>query len=141
MKNYFNSNLSEAGMIEVFEKYKKIVENEFFPTRGFGKVRLSTARKAISDFKKISTSNTDISDIMLFYVENGVEFTNEYGDIDEAFYMSIESMYQTALKFICKANLLDDFYERCQAIVNNTANIGWGFHDGLSDTFYTYFQD
>lgn len=34
---------------EILEKYKAIVQNEFFPPSGFGKLRLSIAKKAISD--------------------------------------------------------------------------------------------
>ena len=140
VKDYYSSNLSTDGMTEVLEKYKKIVQNEFFPTRGFGKLRLSVARKAVNDFKKISNSSHDIAVIMLHYVENGVEFTNEYGDIDEQFYSSIESMYETALKHITKFNLEDEFYTRCKEVVSDTSGIGWGFHDCLGDLFCRYIE-
>lgn len=127
-------------MAEVLEKYKKIIKNEFFPARGFGKVRLSIARKAVNDFKKITNSKTELADIMLFYVENGVEYTNDYGDIDEAFYSSMESVYESALSHISKSNLEDEFYECCDCVVSATSGIGWGFHDGLCDIFYTYLE-
>jgi hypothetical protein len=38
------------------------------------------ARKAVNDFKKVATSKQQVADIMLFYVEQGSRFTNEYGD-------------------------------------------------------------
>ena len=141
VKDYYSANLSTDGMIEILEKYKKIVQNEFFPLRGFGKLKLSVARKAVNDFKKISNSNYHVADIMLHYVENGVNFTNEYGDIDEKFYSSIESMYETALKHISSSNLSNDFYSRCQEIVRDTDGIGWGFHDSLEELFYTYIEN
>ncbi len=100
VKDYYQSTLSVQGQVEVLEKYKKIIKNEFFPSRGFGKARLSIARKAVNDFKKLSTSTKDIADIMVFYVEQGVGFTNQYGDIDEPFYSSVESMYVTALRLV-----------------------------------------
>jgi hypothetical protein len=37
---------------------------------------------------------------MLFYVEMGVRYTNQYGDINESFYTSMESMYENATKHI-----------------------------------------
>lgn len=140
VKDYYALTLSKDGMADVLEKYKKIVQNEFFPSRGFGKLRLSVARKAVNDFKKMSTSNVDIADIMLFYVESGVEFTNAYGDINESFYSSIESMYEAALKHICKSELVEDFYTHCEEVVNDTSGIGWGFHDTLADLFGTYME-
>jgi hypothetical protein len=141
VKNYYSSMLSVAGSLEVLDKYKKRVESEFFPSRGFGKLRLSVARKAVNDFKKISKSDYDIADIMLFYVENGVEFTNKYGDIDDSFYSSMESMYESVLKYIVKVKLCDEFLERCEKIVDDTSGIGWGFHDTLGDLFGHYFKD
>ena len=33
-------------------------------------------------------------ELMLTYVENGVKFTNEYGDIDEKFYDKIGEMLE-----------------------------------------------
>jgi hypothetical protein len=76
---------------------------------------------------------------MVFYVEIGVKYTDYYGDIDEAFYTSMESMYQRAVKFIIGESLGGEFQERCRKIVENTVNMGWGFHDGLADTYYEYF--
>jgi len=37
---------------------------------------------------------------MLCYVEYGKEFTNMYGDIDEVFYYSIESMFSDSIWLI-----------------------------------------
>ncbi len=78
----------------------------------------------IRELKKTTKSQTDIADIIIFYVENGVEFTCDYGDIDERFYNSMESMFESALKFIKKYNLGKDFNTRCKKIVNDTDGIG-----------------
>ena len=42
---------------------------------------------------------------MIQYVENGVKFTNAFGDIDEPFYYSMESMFEKALEYIVENNL------------------------------------
>ena len=74
---------------------------------------------------------------MLFYVEQGVLFTNEYGDIDEPFYNSMESMFESALALIAQHDLHDDYGARCQHIVS-TAPEGWGFAEGLSALYHQY---
>ena len=66
------------------------------------------------------------------YVEMGVRYTNEYGDIDDPFYSSLESMYGRLLKHLTKHGLKDQFQKRVQAIVMDTEDIGWGFNDNLS---------
>lgn len=77
---------------------------------------------------------------MVFYVENGVNYTDYYGDINEQFYLSMESMYERAVKFIIDNNLEVTFKERCLKIVNDTTGMGWGFHDQLCETYYSYIE-
>ena len=138
VKDYYDNKYSEDSDA-VFQKFKIAIRNEFFPTRGNPKKRLSVARKVISDFKKVCKNPTEIADLMIFYVETGVKFTNTYGDIDEAFYNSMESMFETALKFMQKNNILDNFKDRAEEIVEKTVDIGWGFHDSLVDLVGEYY--
>ena len=73
---------------------------------------------------------------MLHYVEQGVEFTNTYGDIDERFYISMETMYEKVIT-ICneEEEFIHIFEERLREIVTAKDGIGWGFHDQLSGLF------
>src|SRR4030042_1211188 len=122
------------------EKYKAIIYESFYPKRGF-KLRLSKARKAISDFKKLSPSPAHVADAMVYFVEYGVLFTNDFGDIDESFYNSMEGMFENACVFIRKNNLENLFKERCKKLMEDSSDIGWGFHDFLSDAYYEFFED
>lgn len=135
VKEFYQLKLNPEGEAAVVAKYKKIIENEFFPSRGFGEAKLSVARKAVNDYKKVCKNPVNLGDVMVFYVEQGVKFTNAYGDINEAFYMSMESMFGSAVEWIFKHNLQDIFQQRCQKIVTDTRYIGWGFHDTLSEIY------
>lgn len=73
------------------EAYRRRVMEPFYPKRGFGKLNLSQARKAIRDYRKASGDLAGTIELMLTYVETGTRFTNEFGDIDEPFYNSLES--------------------------------------------------
>jgi hypothetical protein len=77
---------------------RKKIENEFFPDRGNGKLRLAEAKKAISTFKKITNDEKRTVDLMLYYVEQGVDLTNTYGDISESFYGSLVKMFEQVCK-------------------------------------------
>lgn len=135
VKEYYQIKLYPQSEEQVITQYKKVIENEFFPSRGFGKARLSVAKKAISEYKKVSQTPLGLIDMMLFYVEQGIKFTTEYGDIDENFYISMESMYEKALESINKYGFRDTFQKRCQKIVKDTSGMGWGFHDTLCDIY------
>jgi len=134
VKQYYTMKLDTQGAQQVLETYKNIITHEFFPNRGFGKARLSVAKKAISDFKKLSDSPLNNADIMLHYVENGVQFTEFYGDIDENFYTSMENMFDDAVKYILKYKLLESYEDRCKDIIYRATD-GWGFQDTLKEIY------
>jgi len=133
VRDYYHTRLAPEDEAVVIRKYKAVIKNEFLPSRGFGQARLSVAKKAISEYRKVSRSKASLVDLMFYYVEMGVEFTNLYGDIDAAFYEGMGNMYERAVKLVV-ANELEESYEtRCRTIVEETSGIGWGFHDRLRD--------
>lgn len=138
VKDYYIAQELDNSSSPIFLKHKEIIEKEFFPERGDGKARLSVAKKAISEFNKLSNNNALIADLMIFYVEVGVRYTNEYGSINEKFYFSMENMYEQALKFIVSKKITKIFQARCLEIVAETVHIGWGFHDQLSALYESY---
>ena len=114
---------------------KKKIHTAFFGSR----LSLKNARTVISDYKKISKNKENIAELMLYYVECGVEFTNMYGDIDEAFYYSIASMFSD---FVSSLNELDSdaYYERnadrIKEMCLSTDCVGWGFHEEMMRLYY-----
>jgi len=123
---------------DILEKYKQKVRHEFYPSNGgFGKMRLKEAKKAISDFKKMCADKVMGIEIMLYYVENCIEFTNDYGDISETFYNSAASVYAQVVKEINVAGQAthEKYADRLKACVDDTSGIGWGFHDELYDLY------
>ena len=119
----------------ILEKYRGKIVEQFFPSRGFGKLKLGEARKAIREYQKATGSVPGTAELLMTYVENGAEFTSEYGDIDERFYNSVESALEDL------ANLLQgegqelyfQFSERLDAVETLTSGIGWGFHDFIAE--------
>jgi hypothetical protein len=140
VKDYYQIQLDPQDEKQVAAKYKKIIEDQFFPARGYGRAKLSVAKKAIADYKKVNKTIVDIIDIMLFYVEQGVRFTDAYGDIDEPFYISMEDTYEKAVNEIIKHRQKDTFQKRCYKIVLDTSEMGWGFHDTLSEIYEDAFR-
>ena len=138
VKQYYQMELSEDTQ-ELVNQYKHKIRLAYFPTRGFSEPKASAMRKLSSEFKKVAVFDYDVIDVFLYRVENGVEFSNAYGGIDEPFYASHESTYLEALKLIAKNNLHKEFKDRCQQILWNARDTGWGFYDVLSDAYQEYF--
>jgi len=132
---YFNPNEQE-----LLNSYKKKVLEAFFPKRG-DQFHLKLGKQAISDYKKLKPTTASLIDLMTYYVECGVELTMQYGDINESYYSSLESVYQDIMNLISKNNLFEKFRDRSFEIVERTKNIGWGFHDFLGDAYYQTFEE
>lgn len=98
-------------------------------------IRLRDAKKAIADFRKISNKPEHIIELMTFYVETGIEVENEFGDLYEAFYASMESVFENTVKMLNACpNLIPAFKNRLSRIVETSAK-GWGHKDSLTDIF------
>ena len=139
VKNYLGTRFKgEEAIIELFETAKKQINDEFFPERGFGKMRLSEAKNAISKFKKLSNDDLKTLDLMLYYVEVGTKFTNTYGDIDIKFYKSMVSMYSNVVDAVSQdEKIFDIFADRLYAVVEVSEGTGWGYHEALDDLYYS----
>ncbi|OOM78311.1 hypothetical protein CLPUN_19200 [Clostridium puniceum] len=110
----------------------------FFPKNINAPFKISNAKKAISEFKKLCSDEKLILDVMLYFVEMGIEFTCAYGDINEGFYESVEGMYEAAVSDInkCKDSEIFNIYkDRIKAVIDCTKGIGWGFHEELKEIY------
>ena len=138
VQNFLSSKFLGDEVIEVlFNQARKKIENEFFPDRGHGKLRLAEAKKEIAAFKKVTNDEKRTVDLMLFYVEQGVEFTSAYGDISEGFYSSMVKMFdQVAIGCDRDEDLYKMFSKRLYNVVSNAPE-GWGFQEALWDSYYT----
>jgi len=125
---------AEEGGGAALESYRKEIVEQFFPARGFGKLKLGEARKAIRDYRKATGNVAGTAELLMCYVENGVKFTNEYGDIDERFYSSVESaLDELAALLRSEAGLYPQFAERLAIVEQMSDCVGWGFHDFIAD--------
>ena len=131
----------------VMEEYREIIKNEFFPKKGYGELRYSVAEKAISDYSEASGDFAGKMELMLTYVENGVKYTKEYGDIDEEFYDKIYEMleqFRALLKTPEGKPLYTGFKQRLLKVRDDSEEIAWGFGDAvdiLVDDIEEFFEE
>lgn len=115
---------------EAHDKIEKVFHGN--PMR----MKISAAKKPLSEFKKFSKNPELVMDLELYYVECGVWFTNEYGDMYDSYYDSFISVFD---KFVNNINSYDnyDFFlklkERIIKLVADTQNIGYGFPDDMEE--------
>ncbi len=71
---------------------------------------------------------------MVHYLEQGTQFTVDYGDIDPQFYAGLESMFSSILNALAResANIQERFVPRLEDVVNAARHMGWGYYDCIS---------
>ena len=140
VKEYITVKYGNQDTIEqIFEAYKNKIKDVFFPKSMRAQFKIGEAKIIVNYFKKLCSDEKLVIDLMLYYVEMGVEFTNTYGDINESFYNSVEAMYQSVVDSINKhknSEIFNLLRKRLKAIVDDTSEIGWGFHDNLSSMYF-----
>lgn len=141
VREFYTPRIEPTKVAKIAEKYKKVLEEQFCPhsdKSDFPELDYRVARKAIADFKKVNPDPLAVIDLQLTYVEYGVKCTLEYGDIDERFYDSMESMFRKTLKDMEEHGVIDQFEKRCLAIQRKVRDCGWGFGDAITDLCEEY---
>ena len=143
-KIFLSSRMGIGDQESLIEPYKRAIRREFYPDRGFPRLNLAAARKALNDFKRFNSRLETVVELLVYYVEQGVSCTLEYGDIHEQFYRSLESAFVEAIALIRESGtsqLIEKFRPRVRDIVSDTVNIGWGFHAYLKEVFYNEYPE
>ena len=125
---------------EVLEAYRKRIVEQFFSKRadGIGPLKLAVARKAIRDYRKATGNLSGTAELLMTYVENGAEFTHDYGGIDGRFCNSLESaLVELAGLLRGEAQeIYPQFSERLARVEQMSEGIGWGFGDFVADVVW-----
>jgi hypothetical protein len=128
--------LAEGVADAILDKYRKRIVEQFLPKRGDGKLDLRSARRTIRDYRKATSDLAGTVDLMLTYVESGTEFTNQFGDINESFYNSLESVLDEMVSLLRTpegAVLYPRFQDRMSRLAMRASGIGWGYGDHVAE--------
>lgn len=140
-KNYVINKINPEYENNLLVEYKNIIENEFAFQHDDFSLDFKTIKNSIKQYQSISCNPKNVIELILFYVECGINFTQDYGDIGEKFYDDISNAYHDALKCIFKHNLSSEFKNTCLKLQVKANGIGYGFSDYMSDLFYGYYID
>ena len=118
------------------ESYRaKVVEQFFSEKGGPGELRLGEARKAIRTYRKATGDLAGTVELLMTCVESGATLTHHYGDIDERFYRSVESVLNELAALLRgeARSMYPGFSDRLARVDRMAAGIGWGFCDAVAD--------
>ena len=116
--------------------YKRRIKAAINPSRWDAPIKYREARRAISDYNKARGQLDETLELMFYYVKCGNDVTLEFGDMDEAFYDSMGSMFGSLVKKITAQSdpeLMASWLDRLDKEHQRVSDTGWGYGDELKD--------
>jgi len=106
------------------------ISNEYYPQKTSGKprrpkMRRSVAQKYIKHFILLGVDPFLIGDVMLYSIEIAQTFSAERLVKPEAFFKSMLSSFEQAIKFMIANGILDEFKSRIISIIDETKQQNW----------------
>lgn len=138
-RSFIHSRYSVGG--QPLEPYRRLISESLYPDVYKNKpIRLSIGKKAISDYFRATNDKAGQLELMVHYLETGNRFTVEFGNVDEQFYSSLESMFERILAALRKQSteVQEKYFSRLEDVVSSAKNIGWGYYDYISDILNEY---
>ena len=133
-KSFIHARYTVGG--KSLEPYRSIISESLYPDVYKNKpIRLSAGRKAISEYFKATKDKAGQLELMVHYLETGNQFTVDFGDIDEKFYSSLESMFEKIVTALSKqpTGAQEKYRSRLADVVDSARNIGWGYYDTIHE--------
>ena len=124
---------------ELLERSRKqVIRAIYADTKGIPHMpRFGESRKVIRMYQKATGDVAGTLDLMLLHVERGTQFTNDFGDIDEPFYIALETMLGNLVDLLIESPdakaLYAQFSNRIHRLERNANDIGWGYGDAVSE--------
>ncbi|MCK5133125.1 MAG: hypothetical protein KAR40_13345 [Candidatus Sabulitectum sp.] len=129
---------------DLLEPYKKTIDEcMYLDLCSKETIQISKAEKTISNYTKAAGDILGEVELMVYFVECGNNFTIGFGDIDEEFYNSLNEMYRRAINKVLSLpeNQQKEFQDRLKEIMISSSDIGWCYHDTLSNDYYDAFSE
>jgi hypothetical protein len=130
-QRFLESKLGDAS--KQLTIYRQLVSNCLFPDplSKNSEVRISEAKRAISQYQRATQDSAGTVDLMFVFVEAGTAFANDLGYGDDGFFNALENMLSRALDLLTRGNA--DFRQsmrpRLARLATSAGNLGWGYGD------------
>ena len=131
--------LTIAQDAEYLEACRRKVSNYVYKetTRIPPMPRYGEARKVIVEYRKFTDDLRGTLDLMLTYIERGHQFTLDFGDINEPFYLALEDMWERFAVELRRSPARYELYEQFKPRLlkmRRRSDIGWGYGDTVRGT-------
>ncbi|GAA0361911.1 DUF6155 family protein [Bacillus horti] len=128
----------EPVLLEIVDASKERIYKEFYPTRGFPKLRVSKIEQVLSEIKTIGKGTIWPFELRVYFCEVAVQYIHEQADIFEDMGDCFTETYEEVVQILNKEkkpDLYEKYKDRLKAIVHTPGCECWGIHDSLEGSY------
>lgn len=121
---------------DVLKPYKATIDRWLWPDVFKNQdTSVAKAKKAIADYKKAIGRPEGLAELMVFFCERAVGFSNDVGLQDEGFFDALVRMFEQALEAIdaLPADNQPPLLDRLDTVRHLGHNLGYGVGDDMDD--------
>jgi hypothetical protein len=102
------------------------------------RISISTAKRAIVDYKKALGRPEGLAELSTFYCEEALSFLESCSLEDERYFAALIRMYDQSLKWVLGLPLAlrPGYLERLDQLRSRAKHVGWGVQDALNDLWH-----
>ncbi len=124
--------------------YRRLVDDCLFPDprRKGAKVRISEAKRAVSQYERATGDTAGTLDLMLAFVEAGTAFAADLGYGEDSLFRALENMLSRALTLLRRGSeeLRQSALPRLVRLSASARDLGWGYGDFVVDAVANVIQ-
>jgi len=123
---------------DVLVPYKAIIERCLWPDVYKNQnYSVSTAKKAIADYRKAAGQPEGVAELSVFYCEQAIGFCNSAGLDDDGFYDALVGLAERALGIVMALpeGQREPFLDRLEDVRESSRGIGWGVEEAFNELF------
>ena len=120
---------------DVLKPYKATIERWLWPDVFKNQdTSVAKAKKAIADYKKAIGQPEGLAELMVFYCEQAIGFSNDVGLDDEGYYDALVRMFEQGLKIVTALPEAqrEPFLDQLEDVRASGQDIGWGVGDDFN---------
>lgn len=126
---------------DVLKPYKETIDRWLWPDLMLRQdISVSKAKQAISDYRKAVGEPAGLAELMVFFCERAVGFSNDVGYQDEAYFDALVRMFEQTAKFAAtlSADVRDGLLARLDRVRHIGHNFGYGVGDDMDSILSKY---
>src|SRR5471030_3431524 len=126
---------------DILKPYKTTISRWLWPDISRNQdTSISKAKKAIADYKKPVGRPEDLAELMTYYCEQAVGFSNEVGLADEGYFDSLVPMFAQVLKLAMSLPVEErgTLLGRLDQVRRISHNFGYGVGDEMDELLEDY---